>query len=47
MKPYNEEWDESCNLPSYCDCSYCQLWEQIGSERERDPVWKVYEGEQE
>lgn len=43
MKGYNEEWNESCNLPNYCACSYCQYWDENGSDKERDPVWKDYE----
>lgn len=43
MKPYNEEWNESCNLPNYCDCSQCQYWSENSCDVNRDPSWKTYD----
>lgn len=47
MKQFNEDWDESCNLPNYCTCSYCQLWDEDGSDKSLDPSWKTYYEEDE
>ena len=31
--------DESCNLPSYCNCSACQWWTENGWDASLDPEW--------
>lgn len=31
--------NESCNLPSCCNCSQCQWWTENGFDVGRDPNW--------
>lgn len=46
MKDHYEQKDESCNLPNHCECWLCKHWDEDGSDRSRDPVWKTYEDDE-
>lgn len=39
MSDYYDFGQDSCNLPSYCECSQCKYWEENGCDVNRDPVW--------
>lgn len=39
--------EESCRLPSPCDCSLCEYWGDNASDLNRTPDWQQKEDEDE